>query len=773
MNKKYFYVGAMLLVLGLIVVACASPTPVAPTPLPTAATAAKPTEVPKAALVIPNQAGWEKSGHNDIKAEAFVHWDKDKPPDGATVPVVPADCARCHSGVGFKDFVGADGSTAFKVDKAPNVGSTINCDSCHNDKASSLASVTFPSGVTIKNVGDGIALANIPGQPVTSTQAFRLNALGNEVVCLQCHQGRASKATIDTQIKNAAVTDVDTVSDKITFVNIHYFAAGATLYGTVVKGGYEYDGKEYDGKFAHVDGYDTCVGCHSPHTLELKIDECKTCHTNVKTKDDLKNVRMSGSLHDFNGNGDVKEGMAAELDGVRAALLKAIQAYGKDVSKQAIAYDAATYPYFLADKNGNGKVDDDEKTSNPYKGWTARLAKAAYNYQVSLKDPGAFAHGGKYIIQLMYDSIEDLNVKLPTKVDLSKMKRSDAGHFAGDTMPFRDWDTSAVGVPFRCAKCHSAEGLPEFLKNGGTVVVDRLGNTLIAGLNNKTPSNGFKCDTCHDDLTKYTRYKIANVTFPSGKVVDSKNQDTNLCISCHQGRESTTSMNIQLAGKDPDKVDATISFKNVHYFAAGASLFGTEAQGGYEFAGKKYLGRNNHVDGFNNCVNCHQTHELGVKLDKCQACHPAVKTLADVNTIRMQNSKGDYDGNGKEEGIGVEVENLRKLTLTAIQDYAKTVGGAGIVYDSASHPYWFLDANGDGKPDKDAAGANVRYNKFTPRLEQAAYNYQFAAKDPGAPIHNGKYIIQLLYDSIETLNGKLSKPVDMTKMVRPEVPAPK
>ena len=59
MNKKYFYVGAMLLVLGLIVVACASPTPVAPTPLPTAAVPAKPTEAPKPVLAIPNQADWE------------------------------------------------------------------------------------------------------------------------------------------------------------------------------------------------------------------------------------------------------------------------------------------------------------------------------------------------------------------------------------------------------------------------------------------------------------------------------------------------------------------------------------------------------------------------------------------------------------------------------------------------------------------------------------------------------------------------------------------
>jgi hypothetical protein len=52
-----------------------------------------------------------------------------------------------------------------------------------------------------------------------------------------------------------------------------------------------------------------------------------------------------------------------------------------------------------------------------YPNWTARLLKAAYNYQVSIKDPGAFAHGNKYIVQLLYDSIEDLGG------DVSKLAR--------------------------------------------------------------------------------------------------------------------------------------------------------------------------------------------------------------------------------------------------------------------------------------------------------------------------------------------------------------
>jgi len=75
----------------------------------------------------------------------------------------------------------------------------------------------------------------------------------------------------------------------------------------------------------------------------------------------------------------------------------------------------ATHPYFFLDTNKNGQADPDEANGdNRYNAWTARLAKAAYNYQMSLKDPGAFAHGGLYIIQVLYDSLEDLGADVST-----------------------------------------------------------------------------------------------------------------------------------------------------------------------------------------------------------------------------------------------------------------------------------------------------------------------------------------------------------------------
>ncbi len=69
------------------------------------------------------------------------------------------------------------------------------------------------------------------------------------------------------------------MSDALSFRNVHYFAAGATLFGTEVKGAYEFDGQTYNGRNMH-DGedYTTCTDCHETHTGAVKIDACSDCH---------------------------------------------------------------------------------------------------------------------------------------------------------------------------------------------------------------------------------------------------------------------------------------------------------------------------------------------------------------------------------------------------------------------------------------------------------------------------------------------------------------
>jgi hypothetical protein len=149
---------------------------------------------------------------------------------------------------------------------------------------------------------------------------------------------------------------------------------------------------------------------------------------------------------------------------------------------------------------------------------------------------------------------------------------------------------------------------------------------------------------------------------------------------------------------------------------------------------------------------------LEVEVDKCAECHE----VDDPALIRDEDSVADYDGDGDvTEGIAGEVATMAEALYAAMQDYANNNGGtAAIVYDSHSYPYFFTD-DGNGVVDPGEAIYPNAYGTWTPNLLAAAYNYQYAAKDPGAFAHNGTYMMQVLYDSIQALGG------DVSGMTRP------
>jgi hypothetical protein len=733
--KKYLFIGLLLIGLSLAIAACSTPaaTAVVPTPqaCPTCPTAEACPEVPACPTPVvadvPYEQAWVNSGHADATAEAFRHWDGDDPKE------VPTSCAQCHTPTGFMDYVGADGSPVGVVDNAQPVSNGITCIACHNDAAVALNSVTFPSGAIV-------------------------DKLGPEARCIVCHDGRASGSTIDQAIATNVLTDtLDTVSSELRFTNLHYFAAAATQFGSITAGGYQYSDQTYDGKFQHEAGLNTCISCHDQHTLEVKVATCQECHTNVSSAEDLVNIRMNGSLVDYNGNGDITEGIAAEITGLQGILMQAIQAYAQEVVGTPIVYDASTYPYFFIDTNANGTADTDELSSdNGYATWTARLVKATYNYQMSIKDPGAYAHNAKYMIELLYDSTADLNTALTTPIDMAMLHRTDAGHFAATEMAFRDWDGEGE-VPATCSKCHSATGLPLFIHEAAASSDGVTGVTIAQPV-----SQGFECSTCHDVANFPATYSVPAVKFNSGAVITfGEGAQANLCIECHQGRESTVSVDKAIGDKPVDTVDATLRFKNPHYFGAGATLFGDQAKGAYEYAGKAYIGQSPHVDAGQTCVTCHNAHELEVNTQLCAGCHAGA---TDPKTIRMGNK--DYDGDANtDEGMYDEVSTMEELLYTAIQAYAKDKAGSPIVYDAGSYPYFFIDTNVNGTADPDELNSKNAFASWTPRLLRAAYNYQWVQKDPGAFAHNGKYILQVLYDSIQDIGG------NVTTLIRPEVPA--
>ena len=870
-----------------------------------------------------NRTQWMSSGHGDYNALPFNDWN-DTP-----TQTIPTSCARCHSRPGYLDYLGADGSAVGVVNQVAPIGTVVDCDTCHNDKADNLTSVTFPSGLVI-------------------------SGLGNEARCMVCHQGRESTVSVESSIDKAEVqvtianneaattgilgtgvniaagttfTDVGAafgaggvtggtlgvayyyvefvgiaanlngtggvvttknagrfkvtavngdsltldralVAETVTagksfqyrvllvttddspmlpvpssgqvygtlgFRNVHYFAAGASLYGREAAGGFEYADpanlttaggtydpilktlvrrEGYDRKFTHVASYDTCVECHDVHSLEVRVSECATCHVNkngvaVSSTDDLKDIRMAATLHDYDGDGNVTEGTYYEIKGLQDVLYAAIQDYATKVCGMSIEYKGDTYPYYF-----------EQGTTNAYTKWSGNLLRAAYNYQFTIKDPGSFAHNGKYMIELLYDSVRDLNTKLstlpaPSPVpNFANLNRNDPNHFDSSGEPYTDWDSAGV-VSASCSRCHSVEGFKFVVKYGVENVVTQ------------PTISGMSCESCHvagtnfgptsinpnaDDKpereyvasvyfpyvfagsstpTPSTYAQIQAVTIKNGAKGTPAQDDSFVCMTCHRGRQS--SLTVEAGDVGSLTTNFTLSTPSPHYFQAGAWLYGNKAGGPYMYNGNSYVQRWDHDLGYTQpyaeasgvpttpaatkarCAYCHMqdgSHSFEAEVGAatgCFVCHPAT-TVDQLTPFGRAEDNWDNDPATKPKA---ETAVFAARLYTAIQNYAKaaktagTTGAEWTLYSTGKNwpgvtsSGFYKDTNHDGVlQTTEATSANA--SKWDSKGYRATFNYRYWVNDPGAWAHNPKFVLQILYDSANSLD-----PTTVVGLTRP------
>lgn len=312
---------------------------------------------------------------------------------------------------------------------------------------------------------------------------------------------------------------------------------------------------------------------------------------------------------------------------------------------------------------------------------------------------------------------------------------------------FRHWDTEGE-IPGTCAVCHSSTGITDYLAAPQSTpgVIEHpvpIGTTV-------------ECSACHNDSAK----ELSEVLFPSGTTVSTPHSSA-VCAVCHQGRNSTDSVDAKVAGMGDDIVMADLQFINIHYAAAASTQLGNTVRGGYQYDGRSYIGPFAHVETLGTCASCHNPHDTRVVLENCTTCHAGA---ADFRAIRTTPLDILGDGNTT-AGIGVVIAQLHDQLNAAIMTYSQEVGGGAIVYAKDSYPYFFNDLNGDGVADPSEAIYPNAYKSWTPRLLKAAYNYQFVSKDKGAFAHNPHYVIQLMIDSIESLAEVAT--VDATGFARP------
>jgi hypothetical protein len=580
------------------------------------------------------------------------------------------------------------------------------------------------------------------------------------------------------------------------FTNPHYLGAAAMLFGADTFVPYQYpvtkftqaatpmNNAIYAGQNLHGVSQGACTSCHNPHTLDVTVtaSTCGRCHFTetgapVATKLELEESRQFGFDGDFDGDG-VVAGLKTEIDGLAAKLFAAMQAYATQVAGLSLCYSNTAYPYFFTDTNADGTCGNTGDAS--YNKFTPRLLRAAFNYKWYQAEPGAWAHNPRYMIELLWDGITDLNAGLTAKgfaaVPFSGWRAS-TGHFGAASAAFpmggdqlRDWDSAVV--PKDCSQCHAGQkGLENYLADPWTSTTNR-------------PIAAMQCTTCHAPGATDTDMKalraIAGVRFPPRSsaatggqqvpivktAVDFADPADAVCASCHTGRESKASIDFKIGALTD--ASFTLGFTNPHYLGATSIMFGTEVKMAYEFGGKTYAGKKAHHGATASCVDCHDPRatrhtfeiaEAAPKVCATAGCHGVGNTAfaAYKNGAR---AGVDYDGNGTVGTLQQELDGLAAALYAQLRTSAAAPGAGGaICYSGSVYPYWFFDNGAGGGIAGDGicqAGETMGYNKFNPSLLRAAYNYQWYVKEPGAWAHNFDYMAQLLIDSVEALGGSVA-----------------
>jgi len=329
----------------------------------------------------------------------------------------------------------------------------------------------------------------------------------------------------------------------------------------------------------------------------------------------------------------------------------------------------------------------------------------------------------------------------PEKVEIPNARAIEAwirsGHSHATDEAFSHWD-DAGEIPPVCSVCHSGQGFRSFHGLDGSA----------PGLPEKpVPTGGVvDCDTCHNRNLG----QVSSIALPSGVDHPVTTADAT-CVTCHQGRASGLSVDRATGTGASDTPNPELSFVNPHYAIAAATQLGGYGKTGYEYRDKTYTGRFLHAKPVETCLSCHNPHSLEVKQETCLTCHQT----GDPQAIRI--SRQSYDGSGDlTKGIRADINANSDRLMGLLTDYAAEVAGLGLVYDGASHPYFFADANGDGVADR-AEGRGVAYKAWTPRLLRAAYNWKYVNADAGIHVHNPHYALELLYDSTEDLMTALGR----------------
>lgn len=300
---------------------------------------------------------------------------------------------------------------------------------------------------------------------------------------------------------------------------------------------------------------------------------------------------------------------------------------------------------------------------------------------------------------------------------------------------FEEWQTSSHAVPVEfaagraeCAKCHNGLEGPRYLDDPeGYVQLPNAPAEIVA----------HTCATCHDphgsgNPGELRDASVTDVVLPNA-ILQPRGGAGRLCMSCHNGRRTAEDVESQ--------VENGTSRFGPHHSVQGDMISGVNA---YEDVAPGFpFSSSLHINVRDACVTCHTSpndgdpengipaftgHTFWPTVGACETCHGVIETFDDII------AKGDFDGDGLIEGVQSEIVGLLDvLEQTVIDVTATPEGRAALETDFVT---------------------NVGNPAYTTRDQRAAaYNWAFVAFDGSSGVHNTTYSVQLLQQSILSLDS--------------------
>jgi hypothetical protein len=277
-----------------------------------------------------------------------------------------ASCVRCHSGIGFVDYV--DGNTPPRTDYE-----AITCASCHDPHNPDGANPHILRTLADVTLND----ASKPGGPTVITEG------GMGKICMNCHQGRR---------------------DVLTYVKP---GAGSSRFGP-------HHGPQTD-MIAGANAW--TYGQLIPSSTHLTAigDSCVTCHLQENTSEDPAAEAMVGG-HTFRPrwDGGTPETPDDDVDLVGACVnchgpITTFDFPKQDFNGDGIIEGVQTEIKHLMDELGRLLPPLGEPEIAIEKSWTEQQLQAGFNYEFIREDGSYGIHNTSYTVGLLKASITDLD----------------------------------------------------------------------------------------------------------------------------------------------------------------------------------------------------------------------------------------------------------------------------------------------------------------------------------------------------------------------------